>query len=243
MDAVVNEAFARRFFPSGSALGRRVTIDKRVLTIVGVARGGRYDYRVLDDPNAPFVYYALAQSPARFVTLHARTDADPVAAVPSIRRVMTDLNPAFATLAPMSLENYVAGPLMPFRIGLVFLGLLGLVALALAAMGLRAIVAYDVAVRTREIGIRLTLGASAGQISGIFLRQSFWMTGAGIVAGLTLAFAMVPVLRQQTGFRGAVETGLVLWPMILLTIVGLAAGHLTAWRATRVDPARTLREE
>jgi putative ABC transport system permease protein len=220
-----------------------VKVDDRVLTIVGVAKGGFYDYRVFDGPPAPFLYYALAQAPARFVTLHARTQADPMTVVPAVRQAIADVNPAFATLAPMSLENYIAGPQMPFRIGRVFLGLLGLVALGLAVMGLRAIVAYDVAVRTREIGIRLTLGASAQNIAGIFLRQSIWMTGLGIAAGLVLALTLAPVLAPRTGFRVGVDVALVLWPTLLLTGVGMAAGHLTAWRATRVDPARTLRDE
>jgi len=156
---------------------------------------------------------------------------------------MLDVDPAFTTLSPISLEDYAAGPLMPLRMGLTFLGVLGFASLVLSAMGLQAIVAYGVTVRTREIGIRLTLGASPTDVAGIFLRQTILMTGAGVVAGLACAAAILPILQQRVGYLGTIDRASVVWPVGLLSAVGVTAGYLTAWRATHVDPAQTLRAE
>ena len=241
--AVVNEAFVRRFWDATPPLGRRITIADRTLTVVGVARNGRYDYRVIDEPPEPVVYYSIAQTPGRYAALHVRTETSALAAVPAIRRAMLDVDPAFTTLSPISLEDYAAGPLMPLRMGLTFLGVLGFASLVLSAMGLQAIVAYGVTVRTREIGIRLTLGASPTDVAGIFLRQTILMTGAGVVAGLACAAAILPILQQRVGYLGTIDRASVVWPVGLLSAVGVTAGYLTAWRATHVDPAQTLRAE
>jgi predicted permease len=241
--AVVNEAFTRRFWGAVSPLGRRITIVDRTLTVVGVAKNGRYDYRVVDESPEPIVYYSIAQTPGRYAALHVRTDARALASAPAIRRAILAVDPGFTTLAPISLEDYVAGPLMPLRMGLTFLGVLGFASLVLSAMGLQAIVAYGVTVRTREIGIRLTLGASQMDVAGIFLRQTIVMTGAGVAGGLACAAAIMPVLQQRVGYLGTIDHVSIVWPVGLLTVVGLAAGYVTAWGAARVDPAHTLRSE
>jgi predicted permease len=241
--AVVNETFARRFCDASSPLGRRITVENRTFTIVGVARDGRYDYRLIGQPPEPLVYYAFAQWPTRFATLHARTETGAVAAAASIKRAISEVDPAFATLAPISLQDYVAGPLLPLRMGLVFLGVLATAALTLSAMGVQAIIAYGVAIRTREIGIRLTLGASPLDVAGLFLRQTAVMTGGGVLAGLACAAVIVPMVQLRFGYLATIDVTSIVWPVALLTCVGLAAGYLTASRATRVDPAHTLRAE
>ena len=241
--AVVNEAFVRRFWGIGAPLGRRITIADRTLTVVGVARNGRYDYRLIDEPPEPLIYYSIAQTPGRYAALHVRTAKAAFAFAPAIHQAMLDVDPTFATLAPISLEDYVAGPLMPLRMGVTFLGVLGVASLVLSAMGLQAIVAYGVTVRTREVGIRLTLGASPMDVAGLFLRQTIVMTGAGVAAGLACAAAILPILQQRVGYLGTIDRASVVWPVGLLSVVGVTAGYLTAWRATRVDPAQTLRAE
>lgn len=102
-------------------LGRRITIADRTLTVVGVARNGRYDYRVIDEPPEPVVYYSIAQTPGRYAALHVRTEKAALAFAPAIHQAMLDVDPAFTTLSPISLEEYAAGPLMPLRMGLTFL--------------------------------------------------------------------------------------------------------------------------
>jgi predicted permease len=241
--AVVNEVFARRFWRAASPIGRRITFADQTLTIVGVARNGRYDYRLLDEPPEPLLYYSISQRPGRYAALHVRTGTNALAAVSEVRQAIREVDPAFATLAPISLEEYVAGPLMPLRMVLSFLGVLGFASLVLSAMGLHAIIAYGVALRTREIGIRLTLGASPMDVAAIFVRQTIVMLGAGVVAGLASTAAIVPVLQQRVGYLGTIAHGSIAWPVGLLAVIGLAAGYATAWRATRVDPAQTLRAE
>jgi ABC-type antimicrobial peptide transport system permease subunit len=100
-----------------------------------------------------------------------------------------------------------------------------------------------VTVRTREIGIRLTLGASPGAVARMFLRQAIVMTAAGVAAGLAGAAAVVPLLEQRVGYLGSMHGASIAWPVALLSAVGVTAGYVTAWRATRVDPALTLRAE
>jgi predicted permease len=241
--AVINQVVARRFWPEGSAIGRRLSIEGRSLTVVGIARDGRYDYRLLDQPAGPLIYYALVQSPARFVTLHARTDMPALTAAPAIRSMISDIDPGFATLAPVSLSEYTRAPMMPFEIALVVLGVLGLAALLLSATGLQAVIAYGVAVRTREIGIRLALGASSRQVVGLFVRQALLMTVLGVLAGLASTAAILPALGHALAPKDAVDFATVIGPLVLLVTAGLVAGSLTAWRATRIDPAHTLRTD
>jgi predicted permease len=241
--AVVNETFVRRFWPAASPLGRRVTVAGRPLTVVGVARDGRYDYRAIDEPPPPLVYYALAQQPGRFVTLHVRTEADALSMAPAVRTAIAAVDPQFTSLAPLTLDSYTAAPLIPTNMGLKFLGVLGAAALALSATGLQAIVAYGVAIRRREIGIRLALGASTWQVIGIFLRQTAGLTAAGLLTGLACTAGTVLVLRHQMAYFSSVDRWAVFWPCALLAAAALSAGYLAARRSTAIDPVTTLRTD
>jgi ABC-type antimicrobial peptide transport system permease subunit len=218
-------------------------LEGRPVTVVGVARDGRYDYRSIDEPPAPLVYYALAQAPSRFVTLHVRTDADPASTIPLVRNAIAGVDPQVTTLTPLTLEAYTAAPLMPTDMALRFLGLLGVVALILSVMGLQTIVAYGVAIRTREIGIRLALGASAGRVIGIFLRQTVTLMALGLAGGILSTAATLMVLQRQLAYLSAIDSGAMLWPGALLTVSAVGAGYWAARRATRIDPSRVLRAD
>jgi predicted permease len=241
--AVVNEAFVRRFWPDVSPVGRRLKLGDRALTVVGVAKDGRYDYRAIDNPAEPLVYYALRQSPGRFVTLHVRTGPPALSVAPAARDAIRGVDPHFATLSPISLEEYTAMPLAPARLGVTFLTILGLSALILSAMGLQAIVAYGVAVRAREIGIRVALGASPRQVAGVFVRQALVLTAGGISAGLVVTTVIVAILRHQLSYLPIPDPGSIVGPCLLLATVGLVSGYLPARRSTRIDPMATLRTE
>lgn len=241
--AVVNEAFARRFWNSAASIGQQITLANRTLTVVGVAKDSRYDYRLLDSPPEPVIYYSISQMPARYAALHVRTATAAAASVTLVRQAIHDADPGFATLAPISLEDYVAGPLTPLRMGIAFLGVLAGASLVLSAMGLQAIVAYGVTMRQREIGIRLTLGASPSAVAHLFLRQTMIMTGSGVAAGLACAAALVPILQHRVAYLGSIGTASVAWPVALLSAVGVIAGYVTVWRSVVWDPAETLRSD
>jgi ABC-type antimicrobial peptide transport system permease subunit len=240
---MVNEAFVRRFWPAGSPVGRRIAVGKRPMTVVGVAADGRYDYRTIEDPPPPLVYYALRQMPSAFVTLHARTIPAPLEVAPAIREVMIAVDPDLTTLPPLPLDTYTTLPMTPSRAGVMLLGILGAVGLVLSAMGVHAVIAFSVATRRREIGIRLALGASPRRVFGAFVRQALVLAAIGVMAGVVCASAASSALRRLLDRLPQVDFDAMIWPGVLLLIVALASASIPAVRAARVDPARTLRSE
>jgi predicted permease len=241
--AVVNEAFVRHFLGSAAPVGRRLALGRDTLTVVGVARDGKYDYRTIDAPPRPLVYYALQQAPAAFVTLHLRVDRDPATVVAAARAVIASVDPSIPILPPMSLEEYSSLPMFPARLGSALLSGLSLVALVLCAMGLYALIAYGVTLRTREIGIRLALGAAAGQAQRLFIREALVLTTLGLVAGIVCARVATAALQNQLPYLPQPDLASFAWPGAVLAVAGLAAGYIPARRSTRIEPAVTLRME
>src|SRR5262249_35977941 len=135
--AVVNEAFARRFWGSRDPIGRRIEIDGKAATVVGVAADGKYFFLdPLDAPSRPFVYLAFAQSDTFSIVLHARTAGAPLAIVPSIQRIVTAADSRLNAISPSTLEDYSAAPFFTSRLGSRVLSTLGVAALLLATVGL-----------------------------------------------------------------------------------------------------------
>lgn len=241
--AVVNKAFVRRFWPQSAPLGRHVWVGGRQLTVVGVAEDGKYDYRAIDQAPPPLIYYALRQSPAAFVTLHVRTQGNPAALVSQVRGAIASVDARVPFLAPVSLEEYASVPMFPSRIGVAVLSVVGVAALLLSAMGLYGLIAYGVTLRSREVGIRLALGATAAQVLAIFLRQTATLLVAGILVGVASASTAAAVLRSQLPYLPTPTPVSLAVPAALLGVVALMAGFVPALRSTRIHPATTLRAE
>ncbi|HVQ54481.1 MAG TPA: ABC transporter permease [Thermoanaerobaculia bacterium] len=241
--AVVNESMARRYWPDG-AVGRRIMIGGAERTVVGVSR----DFRTgsLRDGATPQVYMPLAQSPGsglRTMTLVVRGD-DPRTDVGSlVRAKIRELDPTLpvADIHPYAAE--LAGQLVPQRLGSALLGVFGLLCLALAAVGIYAVISYSVAGRTREIGIRMALGARAADVRTLVVAQSARPVGVGLALGLGLGAAAAFGLR---GFLFGVSPADPLTfaaVTALLAACALVAAWLPARRASKIDPALALRAD
>jgi predicted permease len=241
--AVVNETFARVYLGAGSPIGRRVVLGGRELTVVGVAKDGRYEYKAVDEPPPPLAYYALRQAPGSLVTFHVRTAGDPATLVAPARAAIREADAGVPVIAPTSLAEYTAVPMFPARVGVAVLGVLGAAALGLAAMGLYAVIAYGVALRRREVGIRLALGGTGARVVRLFVRDTVRLLGAGLAAGGPMAALAVVVLRSELAFLPAPTAAAFAAPAALLVLAALVAGYLPARRSARVDVVAALRAE
>ena len=237
---IVNDTFAATHFPGVDPLGRRVhTADEDEATVVGVVG----DYRIDTIGEAPksVVYYPFAQRP-RALVVHARTTTPPERRVPAVARVIADVDPG-VRVDVETLGGATAMELNMRRVGTTLMGVVGVVGLCLALLGLYGVMSYVTASRTVEVGIRLTLGASPARIRGEMLRRALGVVGAGVTIGAAASISLTPALAtflagvspyDPIAFGGA---------SLLLLACGLAAGYLPARRAARIDPAQSLRLE
>lgn len=235
--AIVNETFARQFW-NGDALGQRVLFGDRSLEIVGVSKDSKY--RTLGETVRPLIFLPIRQQYARFVTLHARA-----ADLRATGRLMTS---ELQRLLPMaqptieSMEDAVAVAVLPARIGAAVTGVFAALALALAACGVYALVAFSVLQRTREIGIRRAVGAMTTEIVGLIVRDHAVVLVIGLVVG-TVAGAFSAKLLS--GFLAGVGPTDPVALIGVISVVGgaaLAASAIPALRVTRVDPMTALRD-
>jgi len=240
---VVNETFARRFWPGADPIGKRIGIsgpEGPWLEVVGLARDGKY-LSIAESPR-PYLYYPQLQHPDD-VVLHVRTSGDPRSLAAAVRRELAAVAPDWLAENPRTLEEHIGTSLLPQRIAGGMLGAFGVVALLLSAVGLYGVVAFAVAQRTREIGIRVALGAAAPQLLRLVLRQGMLLAGIGLAVGVPLAFV---ASRLLSGFL--LGTGAGVWLVLaaaagLLAVVTLVASYVPARRASRVDPMVALRAQ
>jgi predicted permease len=242
--AVVNEAFARRFWPGADALGRRFSVEGAHgpwIEVVGIARDGKY--LTLGEPARPYLFRPLEQAPSPRLTLIARTAGDPQALLPAVRAAVTELDPALPVYAVRTLHQQLETPLSGAQSGAATVGIFGVLALILAAAGIYGVVSYAVAQRTREIGLRVALGARKVDVVRMVLRRGAVMAAAGIALGLTGAALLG---RSLSGFLYGIsgtDSSTYLGIALLIVAVTLLASWVPALRAARVDPLKALRVE
>jgi predicted permease len=244
---VVNEAFARQFFPKGDVLGKRIRLGKLDnefpwATIVGVV-GDVRNYSLEQPPEAT-MYWPTAQSRhATTMSLVLRTRGDPAALVRTARAALAELDPSQPVFDVQPLAHMVAKSLDQRRFTLTLMLLFAGVALVLAAVGIYGVMAYTVAQRTQEIGIRVALGARPRQVLGMVLRDGMTLVAIGLVIGSVAALALTRVASSLLyGVSAADATTYAALALVLAT-VALAAIVLPARRAMRVDPLTALRSE
>jgi predicted permease len=241
--ALVNAAFARRFWPGASALDRRIDFGSGWATIIGVLRDGKYG-TLAETPQA-VAYLTPEQGPVPVFTLHVRTSGAPLALVEPVRAALRRVHADLPVLQPRTLEDHISASTFVPRVGAALLSVFGGVALLLAAVGMHAAMAFAVATRTRELGIRVALGAGGRDILHVVMHQALLVTGAGVIAGAVLSTILGQVLRARLPELGHVPpldvAALGAGGLLLAAAAGLAA-LAPASRALRVDPTTVLRD-
>jgi predicted permease len=235
--AIVNETLARQFW-NGPALGQRVMFGDRALEIVGVARDSKY--RTLGEATQPLIYLPLRQEFLHFVTLHART-SDPRATTQAMKATLQRLIPD-ADVEIESMSDAVAVAVLPARIGATVTGVFGLIAMALAALGVYGLVSFSVLQRTREIGIRRAIGATAADVVRLVIAHHATSMGVGLAIGVATGALGAILLRSFLAGVGPTDPLALLAALILVTASAITASTVPALRATRVDPMVALRD-
>jgi predicted permease len=241
---ILNNFLARELWPGQNAIGKAAYFDgnpQHSCRVIGVAADSKYE--TLGEGPAGFVYRPATQYYSPHINLVLRTAGPPLAYADAVRKLVAELDPDLAITSVRPMGDFVNVALLPARMAAILLGSLGLLALALAAIGIYGVVSYAVNQRTREIGIRMALGAPTGNVLTMLIRQGVTPALLGLGLGFVAALAAVGVLgaflygispRDPVTFASSV---------LLLLVVALFAAYVPARRASRVDPAAALRWE
>jgi len=242
--AVVNQELAKRYWPNRDAIGKRFRLDDPKgpwVEVVGVAKTSKYEW--VGENATPFLYLPLAQHPSSRMTLVAQSFGDAAALMAPLREMVRGLDanqPVYdvRTMADIYEARAIATPKLITQT----VGAMGVIGLLLAMVGLYGLMAYSVARRTREIGIRMAIGADRGSVERMVLRQGFILAIVGLAIGLLVSFA------AETGVNAVFSaTGRDPWAYVIVAPALLAVTMLAAWaparRAANVDPMRALRDE
>jgi macrolide transport system ATP-binding/permease protein len=242
---VINETAARRYWPNQNPLGRRLILgrapDEEVREIVGVVKDSKY--RRLNEAVRPAIYVPFAQDYRANMALHVRTTGEPTAMLAAVRHEVQSLDASLPLYNIKTLEEQRNSSLYTTRLAATLLTVFGLLALLLAALGLYGVMAYAVNRRTREIGIRLALGAQGHNVLRQILAEGMTVVTVGVALGLAGAFALTRLMK--TLLFGVTATDPLTFVLIagLLLVVAMLACFIPARRATKVDPLVALRCE
>ena len=238
--AIVNQTFAKRYLSRG-AVGRRVQVHGDWRVVVGVVSDSKF-YSLDEKPRA-WVYIPLSQSFASESNFLVRTTGDPRAYVHAVESAIHQVDPALPIFAIRPLETAISAGYFGQRIGGSFLGLFSAIALALAAIGLYGVLAYAVSQRSREVGIRVALGASPANVLGLILGQGARLAMLGLGIGLLVTLVVTRLLRTLLLDVSPTDLPTLVGVSVLLAAVALLASVIPAHRATRIDPIMAIRHE
>jgi putative ABC transport system permease protein len=243
--AVVNTEMVRRFIPAGrSPIGMRVTFGNPAdtagwWTVVGVA-----EVVAQEGLNAkPYaqIYRPLAQAPRRNVYVSVKTDGDPMALVPAVRQALRGVDPEIPLNDVATMEDRLSKSIAATRVSVAVLSIFAALAMLLAAIGIYGVLAYAVAQRTREIGIRMALGASAGSVRRLIVRQGMTPALIGVVLGLGGAYYLTRLMEKLLFGVQPGDPATFAMVALFLGVVAFIASVVPASRATRVAPTEALR--
>jgi len=245
--AIVDQTMAKQFWPNQDPIGKRFSMKSATgpfIEVVGLARDGQTDWHFSLDPHAYF-YLPLAQNFATFLSLQVRTTVPPESMSKGVQQQIHALAPDLPIFDARTMQQGIhgLGGLFMFRLAAALAGVMGLLGLTLATVGVYGVVSFGAAQRTREIGIRMALGATRRGILVAILRQGLQLALIGIVAGLGGAFALSRLLRSMLVGVKPGDPGTFIGVSLLLLTVACLASYLPARRATKVDPMLALRYE
>jgi ABC-type transport system, involved in lipoprotein release, permease component len=239
--AVINEAMARQFWPGKDAIGQTFSTDSSVYRVIGVTRTAKV--RTLGEAPRPFIFTSFAQEFSVTSMIVARTNGDADRTAVQMLTTLRDVDPSLMAIQVKTMSRHLATMLLPARLGAMAFTLFAVLALALAVLGVYGVVSYAVARRTREVGIRLAVGAQPQALVQLLMREGIALVTTGIVIGLLLAFASGRGLRTLLYGVGSADPLAFIGAPVVLLLVGALAAFLPARRASRVDPASVLRAE
>jgi putative ABC transport system permease protein len=243
---VLNKTLATRLFPGEDPIGKRFKLinseqSDEWRSIVGVV--GDVKYSGLDGTGDAVVYTPFAQTPFLWSYLMVKTAGEPTALIPGIRNAVSSVHPTLAAMQLRPMRDTVWGSLAQPRFNMILLSGFAVLALALAVVGLYGVMSYLVAQRTREIGVRMALGASTTDVMKLVLVHGLVLAGTGVAVGLAGAFAATRVLSSMLFGLSSTDPATFAVVAVLLTAVAIAASVIPARRAIRVDPMIALRYE
>jgi predicted permease len=241
--AVVNTTFAERYWPHQDATGKRIVIGGRTFVVVGVAADSK-SFR-LNNPQVreTTLYLGLLQNYVSDGIIHVRTNGDPLAFAPQVKQAVHELNSDLPVFLTTTMKSSIKVSTLFERLAGAFVGSLGLIALLLASIGLYGVVSYSTRQRTREIGIRMAMGAKQQDIFILVVRQGLQLAGIGLAIGLVLALAFTRLVRSLLVGVGASDGATYVSIATLLAAVALLACYRPARRAAQVDAIVALRHE
>ncbi len=241
---IINEQFAERFWPGEDPINRIVRLggeDGTPYVVVGVVPTGRY-FSIGEDPQ-PYFYRPFNRHYRGNMTMHVATEGDSEVLFGVVRQIIRDLDPTLPISSMQTMDDQLGFALMPSRLIAYAVTSFAVLALLLASLGLYGLIAYSVTQETREIGIRLALGAQAGQVVRYVVRRGIILTVIGLVVGLLLGlFASMGISGVLYGIS-PIEPVALIGALIVLLLIALVASWLPARRATRIDPVRALEAE
>jgi len=246
---IVNDVLAQRFFPGGNAIGQQIVLihgennqPSPPKEIVGVVGGARHESLAIQP--LPEFYVPAAQDPNRRMDVVIRTAAsDPVGLQTSLRNIVHEFDKDLFVPTLEPLEKHIGVTLAEPRFNMMLLGTFAGVAMVLAAIGIYGVIAYSVAQRTKEIGIRMALGAQKIDMLSLILRQSLVVVGIGLVVGLVSSLITTRLMASLLFGVSANDFTTYAIVLALLAIAALIASYLPARRAMNVDPVEALRHE
>jgi predicted permease len=238
---VINQRMASQLWPGQDPIGKRFRFfgEEAWTSVVGVVRDAKYNG--LAEEPIPYVYEPLAQDYVPAASLHVKSAGAAASAIPDVRRAVAEIDRSLSIFQLETLDDRVTDSLDGARANVVLLGVFGLLALALAAIGIYGVTSYTVAQQTREIGIRMALGAGRAGVVALVLRQTLTLVAIGLVVGIGIAMLLALGVRSLLTGTTWLDATTYAATAALLVIVAIAATLVPARRATKVDPLVALR--